>query len=251
MYEYVPHLLHEKWQEWCQTPRGLWQTPVQDQHGCWSQDREFLARGRAGRLMWTQRTGERLWNCSLSRKNKRPAVGNHCCRGGKRQLEGSPVYRSTRRWVVRSPTVRSIWPFDPNAAPPPSPIIAIIHTCVKAIIKSCLSAASPSFCHLSQKVLQLPVQSGQLALKVRRRCAIKIKLLTRKKIFFCWVFFLFIALWNKLSFVCFHLLCPLAVTIAWIHNSISTANIWFVNQFTHRIEQIVRHVDSLSGTISN
>lgn len=30
----------------------------------------FLARGRAGRAMWTQRTGGGLWNCCLSRKNR-------------------------------------------------------------------------------------------------------------------------------------------------------------------------------------
>lgn len=43
------------------------------------------------KAMRTQRIGGRLWNCRLSRKNKRPAVGAHRWAGGKRQLEGSPI----------------------------------------------------------------------------------------------------------------------------------------------------------------
>lgn len=79
-----------------------------------------LARWRAGRAMWTQRTGGGLWNCRLSRKNKRPAVGAHRWAGGKRQLEGSPVYRAARGSScglgANSPSPL-VCPFDPEHSP--------------------------------------------------------------------------------------------------------------------------------------
>lgn len=110
-----------------------------------------LAQERAGRAMWTQRTGGRLWNCSLSKKNKRPAVGAHRCEGGKRQLEESLVYRSANSKSTPYYPHTYVWPCDPKTAPPPS-TITTIPTCVKVIIWSSGSAAFPLFSHRSQKI---------------------------------------------------------------------------------------------------
>lgn len=80
-------------------------------------DSEFWHRGEG--VMWTQRTGGVLWNCRLSGKNKRPAVGAHRWAGGKRQLEGSPIYSIVKGWAAGSaltPVYPSqlVWPFDPD-----------------------------------------------------------------------------------------------------------------------------------------
>jgi len=92
-----------------------------------------LAQGRVGKAMWTQRSGGGLWNCRLSRKNKRPAVGAHRREGGKRQLEGSLIYTSAKSGaadlkLTPDYPLQFVWPFDPNTDPPPS-AITVFHMC--------------------------------------------------------------------------------------------------------------------------
>lgn len=111
-----------------------------------------LAPERAGRAMWTQRTDGGLWNCSLSRKNKRPAVGAYRCEGGKRQLEESLEYRAANSRFTPYYPHQYVWPFDPKREPHSSPI-TINHTCVKVIIlKLCVCCCSSSLSLITQKI---------------------------------------------------------------------------------------------------
>lgn len=125
--------------------------------------------------MWTQRTGGGLWNCRLSRKNKRPAVGAHRWAGGKRQLEGSPIYKSERkvelRTSKRTPVCPSqlVWPFDPNTVPP-SFRIMIFHTCIKVIIKGCASVCFP--CFLSSHVTKISTTITSALVPRSESCAL-------------------------------------------------------------------------------
>lgn len=123
--------------EWCQSHRDFRQTPVGDLHCCWSQ---AVSSGTGESRESDVNTGGGLWNCRLSRKNKRPAVGAHRWAGGNRQLEGSPIYGAAKCWAADStqtPDCPSplVWPFDPNTVPPPSSI-TVFSTCIKVIIKS-------------------------------------------------------------------------------------------------------------------
>lgn len=148
--------------------------------------------------MWTHRTGGGLWNCRLSRKNKRPAVGAYRWAGGERQLEGSPIYGTAKCWAVDSKKAdcpsKLLWPFDLNTAPPTFSI-TIFYPCIKYIIQAC-----PFFFFLTSNTAAM---SHAVRNEDGRR-----------------VFLWFTAWYNKLRLFFFG---PLAKEIAWSQSSKSTA----------------------------
>lgn len=162
--------------------------------------------------MWTQRTGGGLWNCRLSGKNKRPAVGAHRWAGGKRQLEGSPIYSAMKGWAADSaltPVYPSqlVWPFDPDPTSTSSfhyryfsHVYQSYHTEVVQMF------ASPLFFVTYHKVL--------LLMPVPCRHAMEKELCSPGETFL-W----FTAQYNKLSIF----LCPPAMEIARSQSSKSTA----------------------------
>lgn len=156
--------------------------------------------------MWTQRTGGGLWNCRLSRKNKRPAVGAHRWAGGKRQLEGSPIYAAAKGWAADSKQIpdcpsQLVWPFDPNTVPPLFSI-TIFHTCIKVIIKGCASVCFPSFFlfFLSRHKGFHHHNTAALCYGVRavysRRGFCDLLLDTTSSVFFSFFFFLVLQQWR-------------------------------------------------------
>lgn len=89
----------QKWYDWCQTRRDLWQTPVWDPHPCWSQTVIFWHGGQQGERCERSAVVEdcEIAICQGRKNNRRPAVGAHLWVGGKRQLEGSSHLKSRER----------------------------------------------------------------------------------------------------------------------------------------------------------
>lgn len=84
---------------------------------------QVLAQGRAGRAMWTQRTGGGLWNCCLSRKNREASCERPSLSGWEETAGRKPHLQSSERlscelegnsWLLVSIDL-AFWPSEPQS----------------------------------------------------------------------------------------------------------------------------------------
>lgn len=124
----------------------LHQTPVRD-HTAARVTHCILAPGRGSDVNTTD------WRMTVKLqfvKEKQEASQLWAPIAGKRQLEGSPVYRapnSGARDSTPAPVYlsQSFWPFDLDASSSAFFSISIFHTCIKVIVPGCVSVCLSFF----------------------------------------------------------------------------------------------------------
>lgn len=236
----------QKWYEWCQTRRDLQQTPVWDPHCCWSQT-EISGTGESGESDVNRTDWWRTVKLPFVKEKQEASCGRPSLSGWEETAGRKPHLRSGERLScgLQGNSRLSIsigLAFWPELRPSSFQYHCFSHMYQSYHIKGCVSVCFPSFFSLVTKIsttvcliitaarpFAAVPWSKSYVLEQRFFC--DLLLIQQAEIFF------FLSSSNEDS------MKPELQR----HGS----TIWFMNQFKYRIQQLVMHVDFLTGTISN